>query len=254
MTALWITLAAIPVIMVITIVAIIVAARRHGPAIVAAQREFFIQTGFQHPERLNQPLEAQVAYVPRRGDLRTMKIETRYVRPLPTGEQILFDATATTEAGKRVHRQAWRLALRQPPTAVLQIADRHLSSTGKAVREHLTGAKRTWRAVYPGPFPTGDAELDARFHFYSPDPDTARRLLARPGLRERLLACEEVDLTVSPGEIAFADPADENMKAARGGTIGRMSHGLNAAPSILASIPVHQRVTAILEEVHVASA
>jgi hypothetical protein len=254
MTALWITLAAVPVIAVITVVALVLAARKHAPEILAAQREFFTATGYQHPELPGRPVEEQIQYVPRRMDLATMAMETRYVRPIAPGEQVTFRATATTEAGKRVHRQSWRLTLAQPPTALIQIADRDLSSLGKAVREAVTRSSRTWSAVYSHPVTFGDPALDARFVAYSPNPAAAQRCLATPALRQLLLACEEVDLIVSPTEIALADPADKNLKAARGGTAGRVGNGLNPAPSIRASIPVHQRMNQLLEQARAATA
>lgn len=232
---------------ILTVVALVAAARKHGPAIAAAQREFFARTGFRHPERAAGTVEDQVSFVPRRGNALALSLETRYVRPSGAGEPLEFHATATVEGRDRVHRQTWRRALVTPPTVRLQIADRSLSSLGKAVREMVTHSSRTWSALYPGPVPVDDPAFDRRFVVYGTEPEAVRRCLAAPGLRELLLGCAEVDLVVTDREIRFADPSDQNLREARGGTTGRVAKGLNPAPSILASIPVHERITRIID-------
>ncbi|MEO8551105.1 MAG: hypothetical protein ABI678_14065 [Kofleriaceae bacterium] len=211
---------------IITVVALVLVARKQGPAIVAARQELFAQTGFE---------EGASAAGGKLGDL-----ATHYVKPNGTE----FRSTATYEAGKRVHRMAWRMPLAQQPQVVFQLADRKLSSLGKDVKEALTGVKRTWSPMYPGPIELADKSLASRFVAFGPDPAAIEKCLAAPGLRELLLACTEVDLVVTQKEIRFDDPSDRNLSAARGGTTGRIQAGI--AGSIRASIPVHKRMLEIL--------
>jgi len=211
---------------IITVVALVLVARKQGPEILAARRELFEQTGFVD----------QAASGGKFGEM-----ATHYVQ---RDNGVEFRSTATYEAGKRVHRMAWRKPLAQQPVVVFQLADRTLSSLGKGMKEALTATKRTWSPIYPGPIELADAALAKRFVAFGPDPAAIEKCLAAPGLRELLLACAEVDLVVTGSEIRFDDPSDRNMSAARGGTAGRIQMGI--AGSIRASIPVHKRVLAIL--------
>lgn len=244
MTFVLLTLAGIVAIALITVVAIVLAARRHGPAIAAAQRDLFTQTGLRHPELPTGTIDEQVAFVPRRGSALARRLETRYVKPLADGERLDFHAVVAMEGNTRVRRQHWERTLAAPPRVHLQIADRALSSTGKAVREAVTGAARTWHARYPGPIALGDPELDARFVVFATDAEVARRCVTGPALRGHLLACAEVDVATTPTSIRFDDPADRNLRDARG-----PREGLDPSPRIRASIPVHLRVEQILAAV-----
>ena len=228
-------------IFVISFVGIILLARRHVPAIMAARRAFFEQTGYRHPGLVAASIEEQVQFVPRM----TLKTrEERYVRRLDSDHEVSFLSSSVREPGRIVRRLSWSVPLAHSPAVVLQIADRSLSSFGKTAREALTRSSRTWSPIYP-PVALADAELDARFVAFGPDPEAVKRCVV--GLRELLLACKEVDLIVTPTEIRFSDPSDQNLSAAHGGTTGRIAAGMNPAPTILSSIPVHQRINEILE-------
>ena len=232
-------LAGIFVILMIAFVAIVRVARKQGPEILAARCELFEQTGYVHPDLVNGFATQQAQFVPRRRG-KLGETGSHYLRQIDASHAIEFRSSMTFEAGKRVHRLAWRLPLARRPRVVFQIADRRLSSLGKVAREAFTRTSRTWSPIYPGPLALVDPALSARFVAFGPDAAAVNRCLAVPGLRELLLACAEVDLIVTETEIELADPSDRNIGAARGGTVGRVRIGI--AESIRASIPVHRRM------------
>jgi hypothetical protein len=133
-----------------------------------------------------------------------------------------------------------------PLRASWQLVDRALlpSLTG-ALATAVTGRSRSWKQVYPGPVPTGDAELDRRFAVYAPATTDVRRVFGNQELRERLLAALEVDLVVSPEGVVLSDPEHSNLRAAQGGLTGRLAAGMSPG-AYLAAIPVHVRVRELL--------
>jgi len=234
---------------VLALVAIILAARKHMPEILAAQRTFFEQTHYRHTDLPDRPIDEQVRHVPRS---KFGVIEQRYVKRTPDGDELRFHASTRHEPGKVIRELTWWMPLGTPARIRLQVADRGLASFGKAARELVTRTSRTWKAVYPGPIALDDTELDRRFLVYAPDADAARRCLADPRVRALLLECAEVDLIVTPEEIRFSDPSDKNMRANRDGAVKRLA-AMNAAPTIRASIPVHLRIGEIIERVRTAA-
>jgi hypothetical protein len=225
---------------VITIVALVIYVRMNGPAILEAQRQFFTQTGYRHPEIPNAPVEEQVKFVPRRvgmaDALRKGKRETRYVKPDPAGA-LEYTSMSITEAvaggTMRSSSESWRLALGTPARLQLQIADKRLVSKGN-VKDHF-GRTRSWTQRYSSAIELDDAALAGRFAVFGDDAAAIRRVLARPDVRERLLGFAEVDLVVDDGSIVLSDPSGKNRKAGRIG-----------GPRIVDSIPVHQNVQAML--------
>lgn len=140
---------------------------------------------------------------------------------------------------------AWTLPLATPPRVVLQLADRGLAGIGKAVKEAFSNTRRTWSAAYPIKVPL-DPELDRRLVCFAEDPAAAQRVLATPGLRELLLGCAEVDLTVTRDAVTFADPFGKNLNAALGGAASRMAMGGDVRKMMEAHVPVHDRIAELL--------
>ena len=232
----------IVVIFLVTVVALVLSTRKNLPEILAAQTEFFTETGYRHPEIPNAGIDETVRFAPRRGNAWKMELEKRYVRPDPAGA-FVFASSARTEGRYRVRRESWRMVLASAPSLRLQIAERKLMpSAGKAIGEHFTGKERTWKRVYPGPIELDDKALSARFAVFGTDPDAIRRLLAKPEVRDRLLAAAEIDLVVDDASILLSDPNGNNLK---GGDAGPRA-SLNPAPRLRASIPVHRNMHAML--------
>ncbi len=138
----------------------------------------------------------------------------------------------------------WSAEIRS--TAKIQIAEKSLSGVGKALKEAFSNSERMWEAVYPHKVTSGDAEIDKRFHIHCEDPSVAPRVLAAPGLRELLLGCAEVDVTVSPDEVRFSDPMQKNLRASMGGTLGQMALAGNVEKTMEVSTPVHDRIAELL--------
>jgi type II secretory pathway pseudopilin PulG len=204
---------------VLTVVVLVVVARRHGPEIVAAQQALFAQTGYaDHSPRPT--LNSR---------------EQHYIRAEP---ELHFRSRWTRDGQGTVQTLAWWMP--RPSPVQVQIADRSLLSLRKAATELVTGSTRSWSQVYPQEVPLGDPELAARFVAFGPDAAAVDRC-AR-ALRELLLACPEVDLVATATEIRFSDPRNQNLGDER-------KAGLNPAPNIRASIPVHRRIQTILEQV-----
>jgi hypothetical protein len=227
------------VIAVLTCVYLVIKVRRNLPQMMEAQKQFFTLTGYRHPEIPNAPIDEQVRFYPRRvsmADALTKgRLETRYVKPDPTGalEYSRESFSERSAAGiAKIHRESWRLALGTPPKLGLQIAEKKIVKQRNIERR---GNTRTWTLLYETPIELDDAVMSDRFAVYGTDAIAIRRVLARPDIRERLLACAEVDLLVDGRSIVFSDPSGKNIKA------GRMGNS-----SILESIPVHQRVQAML--------
>lgn len=133
----------------------------------------------------------------------------------------------------------WRLPLAAPPRVLLQVADRSLAGVGKVVKEAMSNTSRTWAPIYPVKVVLADPELERRLVCFAQDADAAQRVLATPGLKERLLACTEVDLTVTRDAVTFSDPFAKNLNIGRSalGDVGKMME---------MQIPVHDRIADLL--------
>lgn len=152
------------------------------------------------------------------------------------------------EGSKQVSSQSWTLTLAAPPPVEMQLVERRRLGGGQTLR-NLVGPTSFHVSVgYPGPVATGDADLDARFALFSPNPDAATQVLRNPALKADLLACKEVLLTVTRQTASFGDPTDANLWAAYDAA-GLSRFSANPAPMIEAAIPVHQRIGRILAAV-----
>ncbi len=129
-----------------------------------------------------------------------------------------------------------------------QIADRSLSSVGKAVREAFSNMTRNWSARFPHQVPqTGNPQFDARFVVLGHDPNAVALLLQQsPALCAQLLQCVEVDFWIDAQACVFSDPLQKNMNAAMGGMVGQMAMGFDYGKRLEMSIPVHERMSEII--------
>jgi hypothetical protein len=141
---------------------------------------------------------------------------------------------------------AWVHPLAGRPRVLLQVAERSLSGVGKAVKEAFSNTHRHWQPIYPHQVPIADPELAQRLVCYSPDPHAAQLALSAPGMKELLLRCAEVDLTVLDAEVRFADPFQKNLMAAGGGTAGALMMRGDVQKWMDLQIPVHDHIAALL--------
>jgi hypothetical protein len=216
-----------------------------GPAMHA----YFLKSGFRYPDLPPEPVEAHVhkamteANAPPPADGNRV---IQYVRNFH-GMPILFEqAYLRTETGNSISA-SWSTALRAPPRIPFHIADRSLSSMGKAVREAFSNMTRTWEPRFPQPVQTGIPQIDARFVVFGFDPNAVRALFSQnPALCQLLLQCVEVDLWIDASSCRFADPLQKNMNAAMGGMVGSMALGFDYGKRMEMSIPVHERMSELL--------
>lgn len=220
-----------------------------GPAF----QRFFEQTGYRHAELGGAPLEEHVRLseeATRQLYRGAQKHEMHLVRDFH-GLEVHHDSYIGAPQSKssryqRVMWCRWSVALAQPPRVLWQVADKTLGSMGKAVMEAFSNTTREWSPLYPHRIPTGDRELDKRFVVYGEDPEAVVRVMATPGLKELLLGCAEVDLSVERSRAVFSDPSQKNMLAAMGGTVGAMAVGFDYGKYMDLTIPVHERITELL--------
>ena len=212
-----------------------------------AMHSFFTRTGFRYAHLPPEPIEAHVQQAMMEAQDRSAHDRiTQYVRNFH-GLPIHFkQAYVSTSEGFSVSA-SWSAPLQRPPRVPFQIADRSLSSVGKAVKEAFSNTTRRWEPRFPQPVQTGDARIDSRFVVYAYDPNAVRAMLAQnQGLIAALLQCAEVDLYVDAREAVFSDPMQKNMNAALGGTVGQMAIGFDYGKRMDMSVPVHERMSEIL--------
>lgn len=225
--------------------------KKRSAAMGPAFRTFFERTGYRYAELPREtPLEQQIAHgemLAKRmtADMRKGGYETHMVRDFH-GLPIHWRTWMKTIEKGWSMGCSWTVPLAAPAGARVQIADKSLSGVGKAVKEMFSNSERVWEPAYPNQVESGDPELDKRFMIYAEDPAAAARVLAAPGLRDLLLGCVEVDLTVRGNDIVFADPTQKNLRAGLGGTLGQMAIASDLQKQMELSIPVHERLAELL--------
>ena len=137
---------------------------------------------------------------------------------------------------------SWTTPLSKTPHTLFEVADKSLSSTGKAIKEAFSDHSRCWTPTYKTQVHSSDLELDKRFVFYGQDAAAVRFLINQPGMRDLLLGCAEVDLVVSANEVSFSDPAQKNLRAAMAGK----GISTDVMKMTELSIPVHDHIAALL--------
>lgn len=229
------------VIALVTVVGIVLYARKHGAALLDARRELFTTLGYRHADKPDAPLEEQLR-IPPKVDLRARAVEEYLVKGVGSDAIITFYSRTHHQGSVRVSTLDWTYRSPTPPRLRFQIADRAIAGgLGKAAYEALSRTERVWRPAYPREISLGNPEWDRRFLVLAEDDAAAGAALRGPdgaALFQALGALAEVDLLVAPDRITLADPSDANRKAARGGLSGRLTMSL--PDQLRASIPVHQ--------------
>jgi hypothetical protein len=220
-----------------------------GPAL----RNFFERTGYRYAEAPKADLEPTVQLaeekIRQQQSGRAGGFETHMVRDyhgMKIEHQQFMGNTQRDGNNVYVMSCDWRLVAAEPPAVKWQAAARSLSGAGKALKEAFSNSTREWSALYPEKVESGDPELDKKLNFYGEDPEAVRRVLATPGLKEAMLACEELDLRVSEKGVVFVDPTQKNLRAGLGGTVGMMATGFDYGKLMDLSIPVHDRIAELL--------
>lgn len=212
-----------------------------------AMHDFFQRTGFRYAHLPPEPIDMHVQHAVAEANDMTMRDRvTQYVRNFH-GVPIRFEqAMVTTPTGSSISG-SWSAPVQGQPRIPFHIADRSLSSVGKAVGEMFSNMTRQWSPRFPQQVQTGNPQIDGRFVIFGFDPNAVRHLVQQnPQLFAALAQCAEVDLWVDAQGAVFADPMQKNMNAAMGGTVGNMSLGFDIAKRMEMSVPVHERMSEIL--------
>jgi hypothetical protein len=214
-----------------------------GPAMHA----FFAKTGFRYAHIPPEPIEAHVhTAMQEANDYNVANRVIHYVRNFH-GVPIHFRQAYQYSGNTYSISCSWSASLAAPVRIPFQIADRSLSSMGKAVREAFSNTTRVWNPKFPHAVTTGLPHIDQRFVVLGNDPAAVQWLLQQnPALVAALMQCVEVDLWVDGCEAVFSDPSQKNMNAAMGGTVGQMALGFDYGKRMDMSIPVHERMSEIL--------
>lgn len=212
-----------------------------------AARMFFERTGYRYADIPNASLDEQAAYGEKLVSNAGRKgYEIHWVRDFHGVPIHWRQAYKMNDQGGWAISAAWSVPLAKTPRVLVQIAEKSLRGIGKAVKEVFSNMERKWEPIYPKEVTSGDAELDARLVFLGEDEGEVRRVLSAPGLKELLLGCVEVDVTVHRDEVRFADPLQKNVRAGMGGMVGMMAMGSDMGRMMELSIPVHDRMAELL--------
>lgn len=212
-----------------------------GPAL----RDFFQRTGYRYADMPPEPFEAHMqraTHEMHAGNNGT----THYVRGFH-GIPIHFQQAYQHTGSGYSMSCSWSAELPRPPAIPFHIADRSLSSVGKAVYEAFSNMTRQWSPKHPQEAVTGIPEVDQRFRVMGRDANAVRALFQRdPALVAAILQQVEVDLWVDERRIVFADPMQKNMNAEMGGTVGSMAIGFDMTKRLALSMAVHDRIAELL--------
>lgn len=213
----------------------------------AAMASFFQRTGFRYADMPPEPLDLHVQRAMQEsqnwapGDRLT-----HYVRHFQGLAVHHRQSYVSTDSGFSMSCN-WSADLPGPSRIPFHVADRSLSSVGKAVREAFSNTTRVWSPKHPHAVQTGIPQIDSRFVVFGQDPNAVAWLFQQnPALVGALLQQVEVDLWVDSREAVFADPMQKNMNAAMGGMAGQMALGFDYAKRMDMSIPVHDRISNLL--------
>lgn len=212
-----------------------------------AMHGFFQRSGFRYADMPPEPLERHVQRAMHEAQNWTPGDRViHYVRDfrgLPIHHR---SAYVSTDEGFSMSC-SWSAMLMQAPRIPFHIADKSLSSLGKAFREAFSNTTRVWSPKHPQPVQTGIPQIDGRFVVFGQDPNAVRWMFQQnPALVSAILQCTEVDLWVDAREAFFADPMQKNMTAAMGGMVGQMAMGFDYAKRMDMSLPVHDRMSELL--------
>jgi hypothetical protein len=137
----------------------------------------------------------------------------------------------------------WSTSLAQPPRVGLQVIEKRLIGKLAKVDNFVENKRYEWQQLFPNQVALTDAELEKRFVVYGNDPALVLTALGANGVRDSLLACKQVDLSVGADGVVFSDPFRENIMAALGGGVGLMMAGYDPRAITQMILPVHDRVS-----------
>lgn len=214
-----------------------------GPAMAS----FFQRTGFRYADMPPEPLDHHVHRAMQEAqNWSPGNRSTHYVRNF---QGLAVHHTSSFQGNDTGYSMScsWSADLLGPPRIPFHVADRSLSSMGKAFREAFSNTSRIWNAKHPHEVRTGIPQIDQRFVVFGRDPNAVAYLFQQnPALVGALLQCTEVDLWVSDREAVFSDPEQKNMMAAMGGMSGQMAMGFDIAKRMDMSIPMHEKISQLL--------
>lgn len=212
-----------------------------GPAL----RDFFQRTGYRFADMPPEPFEAHIQRATHEMQAGNAG-NTHYVRNFH-GIPIHFQQAFQNTANGYSMSCSWSAELPRPPAIPFHVADRSLSSVGKAVYEAFSNMTREWTPKHPQDVVTGIPNLDQRFKVMGRDANAVRALFQRdPALVAAILQQVEVDLWVDERRVVFADPMQKNMNAGMGGTVGSMAIGFDMVKRLELSMAVHDRIAELL--------
>jgi hypothetical protein len=137
----------------------------------------------------------------------------------------------------------WSTRLAQPPRVALQVIEKRLVGKLSRVDNFIENKSYEWQQLFPHQVQLSDAELEKRFVVYGNDPALVLTALRANGVRDSLLACKQVDLSVGADGVVFSDPFRENIMAALGGGTGLLLVGYDPRAITQMILPVHDRVS-----------
>lgn len=212
-----------------------------GPAL----RDFFQRTGYRYADMPPEPIEPHIQRATHEMHAGNAGM-THYVRNFH-GIPIHFHQTFQATDGGYSMSCSWTADLAAPPRVPFQVADRGLSSVGKAVREAFSNMTRHWSPKHPLEVVTGQPAIDQRFRVFGHDEGAVRAIFQRDAALVAALSQQvEVDLWVDAQRAVFSDPMQKNMNAGMGGMVGNMAMGFDMVKRLEISMSVHERIAELL--------
>ncbi len=225
----------------------LMARRRMAPAVL----EFLTQTNYRCESSASPDVNVHAALV-----------SQIYGRMWRTGEQVRLYRTRgdtlvrfaqsldrqAAEQGGSAYRTVWSTEVSLPPEFHLQVVDKDPGGRAwpqsmlAAIDKITAGERNGWNQLFSHPAVTGDRSLDDRFAVFATNPEVARRLLAAPAIKGKLLDFGDVDLTIGPTSISFNDSLYLNFLAAQGGYVLAMTKTAKPGDIFRNSIPLHDHL------------
>jgi hypothetical protein len=207
-----------------------------------SQREFLEQTGFrvvgaEHADLDQQAELALKALMQEGGDP-----GQEWIRDCG-GVQVRHFFRRVQKNNSNYYWCRWSTRLAQPPRIGLQVVEKRLVGKLSGVDNFIESRSYEWRQLFPNQVSLRDSELEKRFLVFGNDPALVLTALQANGVRDALLACQQVDLSVDADGVVFSDPFRENILAALGGAVGVMMVGADPRAMTQMILPVHERVS-----------
>jgi len=215
--------------------------------VVASQscREFLEQSGFRvmgaEAADLGQQAELALRAIGQEGGERGQE----WVRDC-SGVEVRHFFRRVRKKGSNYYWCRWSTRFAEPPRIGLQVVEKRLIGKLGQVDDLIENKIYEWRQLFPHQVHLTDAALAQRFIVYGNDPALVLTALGANGVRESLLACKHVDLSVDAEGAVFSDPFRENLLVALGGGVGPLLVGYDPRVVTQMILPVHDRVSWLL--------